>query len=93
MTQFIDLAKLGKNNWWRYVVGVVLILGTPVALAIIANMLYARIGYHFFGLNDVIIAFVEAGGFEACLIIGILLAVKSYSLTSFSYPHNSSRIY
>jgi uncharacterized protein len=76
MDQFIDLAKLGKNNWWRYVVGVVLILGTPVALAIIANVLCARIGYHIFGLNNVIIAFVEVGGFEACLIIGILLAVQ-----------------
>jgi uncharacterized protein len=83
MDQFIDLAKLGKNNWWRYVLGVVLILGTPVALAIIANMLYARIGYHIFGLNDVIIAFVEAGGFEACLIIGILLAVKIIHLRPF----------
>ncbi|MGO9117234.1 MAG: lysostaphin resistance A-like protein [Desulfomonilaceae bacterium] len=83
MDQFIDLAKLGKNNWWRYVVGVVLILGTPVALAIIANMLYARIGYHIFGLNNVIIAFVEVGGFEACLIVGILLAVQVIHLRPF----------
>src|SRR5208283_5567576 len=83
MDQFIDLAKLGKNNWWRYVVGVVLILGTPVALAVIANMLYARIGYHIFGLNNVIIAFVEVGGFEACLIVGILLAVQVIHLRPF----------
>ena len=76
MDQFIDLAKLGKNNWWRYVLGVVLILGTPVALAIIVDMLYADIGYRIFGLNNVIITFVEVGGFNAFLIIGVLLAVR-----------------
>ncbi len=92
MTQFTDLAKLGKNNWWRYVLGLVLIVATPVALTIIATILYDRIGYHFFGLNDVIIAFVEAGGFEACLIIGILLAVKVIHLRPFltlMTPHES----
>jgi membrane protease YdiL (CAAX protease family) len=83
MTQFIDLARLGKNNWWRYVLGVALILGTPVALAIIANMLYDRIGYHVFGLNNTIISFVEVGGFGACLIIGVLLAVKVIHLRPF----------
>jgi uncharacterized protein len=83
MTQFIDLAKLGRNNWWRYVLGVVLILGTPVALVIIANILYARIGYHIFGLNNVIVTFVEVGVFEACLIVGVLLAVKVVHLRPF----------
>ncbi len=83
MAQFIDLAKLGKNNWWRYIVALTLILVTPVALTIVANVLFARIGNNIFGLNSVIISFVEVGGFEACLIIGVLLAVRVIHLRPF----------
>ncbi len=92
MTQFIDLAGAGKNNWWRYILALTLIVVTPVALTIISSMLFARIGYNIFGINSIVISFVEVGGFEACLIIGLLLAVRVIHLRPFLTlitPHES----
>jgi uncharacterized protein len=68
MTQFIDLAKQGKNNWWRYLLGLALILIIPMTVVIVA----AR------PAKDPNVSFIELGGFYAALIIGILLAVRIF---------------
>jgi len=80
MTQFIDLAKQGKNNWRRYLLGLALIVSCPMIAAIIAITVSASAGYHTYGQTsgaekDPIVSLVELSAFDAALIIGILLAV------------------
>ena len=83
MTQFIDLPKLGKNEWWRYVLSLALIVTFPLGVAIIAVEVSSFLGSQSLGrteglsmAKDPIISFVELSGFDAALIIGILLAVR-----------------
>lgn len=83
MTQFIDLPKLGKNEWWRYVLSLALIVTFPLGVAIIAVEVSSVLGSQSLGraeglsmAQDPIISFVELSGFDAALIIGILLAVR-----------------
>ncbi len=84
MTQFIDLPKLGKNEWWRYLLSLALIVTFPLAVAIIAVEVSYFVGPPLGrtdGLNtgkDPITSFVELSGFDAALIIGILLAVRIF---------------
>ena len=44
MTRFIDLAKHGKNNWWRYVLSLGLIVTFPLTAAIIAVEVLSLLG-------------------------------------------------
>ncbi len=83
MTQFIDLAKQGKTEWWRYVLGLALIVAFPLAIAMITAKVLPIVGAESLGRadgasigNDPIISFIELSGFDASLIIGILLAVR-----------------
>jgi uncharacterized protein len=83
MTQFIDLPRLGKNEWWRYLLGLALIVTFPLVVAIIAVEASSLVGAKALGptggastARDPIISFLELSGFDASLIIGILLAVR-----------------
>ncbi len=83
MTQFIDLAKQGRNNWWRYLLSLALILAFPLTVAIIASAVSGAVGYHAFGETenpgtgrDPITSFIELGVFDASLIVGILLGIR-----------------
>jgi uncharacterized protein len=84
MTQFIDLAKLGKNEWWRYLLSLALIVTFPLAVAIIVVEVSYFVGPALGrtdGLStgkDSITSLVELSGFDAALIIGILLAVRIF---------------
>jgi uncharacterized protein len=79
MTRFIDLAKQGKNNWWRYVLSLGLIVTFPLTVAIIAVEVLSLLGSQSrtggAAPNDPIVSFLQLSGFDASLIIGILLAV------------------
>ncbi len=83
MVQFIDLAKLGRNDWWRYLVALTLIFVTHVAITIVANTLVSHIGANVFGLSRTIVRYIEANVFEGSLIIGILLAIRLIHLRPF----------
>jgi uncharacterized protein len=77
------LPKLGKNEWWRYVLGLALIVAFPLAVAIIAVEISSLVGAttpdQTAGASiarDPIISFLQLSGFDAALIVGILLAVR-----------------
>ena len=81
MTQFIDLPKLGENEWWRYLLSLALIVTFPLAAAIIAVEISSLPGVQSRtagagAFNDPILTFLELSGFDFSLIVGILLAVR-----------------
>lgn len=77
MTEFIDLAKQGKNEWWRYLLSLALILIFPLTVAIIVVIMSGALGQTngpSTGKSP-IISLIELSGFDAALIIGIFFAV------------------
>jgi membrane protease YdiL (CAAX protease family) len=81
MTQFIDLPKRGRNEWWRYALSLGLIVTFTLAVAIIAVEVLPLLGAQSRTagagiVTEPILSFIELGGFDFSLIIGILLAVR-----------------
>ncbi len=69
---FLDLAREGKNRWWRYLLSVILIFvlwqivgGIPVAIA-----------YFTFAINDPFWYYIVLSFTFVCFLAGILLSVR-----------------
>jgi uncharacterized protein len=85
MNQFIELARQGKNNWWRYLFGLVLIAIVPIAVFMAGKTLILRFVYWSFLSYDtyLTLAFALTVGTIASTLIGILLAMRLMHERSF----------
>jgi uncharacterized protein len=82
---FLELGRLGNNEWWRYLLGFLLILGSYLVGNVIClgTLVVANGGMHFSvdragrlaGLNPIVF-FVSMHSVFVCLLLGTWLAVR-----------------
>jgi membrane protease YdiL (CAAX protease family) len=91
MTTFLDFARRGKNDWWRYLLTpvVAMVLFTMLATAIIAGLMISRLGPA--DLTDEIqrpihpaIFFAATGIMFGALLVGFIAAIRMLHGKTFS---------